>query len=266
MIGDPAPRHPEHDAVSDEVRSWYRAPAPAIGLGVVRTEDGYLSDPAGGTGPRRFVMTVEDPGEVEPALEAAAAFYGAAPFEVWIDDRGRAERLTPVLAAAGMAPLGATVVLALVGAVRADRLAGRPSVEEVVDSSTLREWAVVKIRGFDDDEGQPNPERLEREVQARRSEWPLCRYQLARIDGEPVAVLGHYTGRDQMVFNLATRLPFRHRGIASSLLARWSEEAEEPPVRSRLINCDDRGPADELYRRLGFGDEVYWYRRFGPAG
>jgi GNAT superfamily N-acetyltransferase len=65
-----------------------------------------------------------------------------------------------------------------------------------------------------------------------------------------------------MVFNLATRLPFRHRGIARSVLARWSGAADQHRTRSHLINCDDGGPAEVLYRRLGFTDEVYWYRRY----
>lgn len=77
-----------------------------------------------------------------------------------------------------------------------------------------------------------------------------------------MAILGHYTGQDQMVFTLATRLPFRRRGIARAMLARWSADGDQRGVRSHLINCDDGGPADALYHRLGFTDEVYWYRRY----
>jgi GNAT superfamily N-acetyltransferase len=138
-------------------------------------------------------------------------------------------------------------------------------IEEVRDPEQLREWATIKIQGFSDVGERPAPDRLRRELIARQADWPVSRYQLARLGGEGVAILGHYTGRDQMVFNLATRLPFRHRGIAQSMLARWSEESEEDGeqgVRSRLINCDDGGPAHALYLRLGFTDEIYWHRRF----
>ena len=65
---------------------------------------------------------------------------------------------------------------------------------------------------------------IEAELAEREAGWPLCRYKLARLGGEGVAILGHYTGKDQMVFNLATRLPLHYRGIAQSMLARWSEE------------------------------------------
>jgi hypothetical protein len=64
---------------------------------------------------------------------------------------------------------------------------------------------------------------IEAELAEREAEWPLCRYKLARLGGEGVAILGHYTGKDQMVFNLATRLPFHHRGIAQSI-ADWLEK------------------------------------------
>jgi GNAT superfamily N-acetyltransferase len=65
-----------------------------------------------------------------------------------------------------------------------------------------------------------------------------------------------------MVFLLATRLPFRHCGIAQGMLAHWSRQAKGADIRSLLINCDDGGQAAALYRRLGFTDEVYWHRRY----
>ncbi|MGH9917917.1 MAG: hypothetical protein ACRD6W_03450, partial [Nitrososphaerales archaeon] len=139
------------------------------------------------------------------------------------------------------------------------------AVEDVVGIEQLLEWATVKIQGFADAEEHPGPQELQTELAERLAEWPICRYQLARLGGQGIAILGHYIGQDQMVFLLATRLPFRHRGIAQSMLTRWSAGGGEDSVRSRLINCDDGGPADALYRRLGFTDEVYWYRRFAPA-
>jgi len=254
--------------VSGEVRSWYTASTPAIGLSVVATSYGFLgsSDRAE---LKRLVLTEEAPARVAACLDDAARYYRTPTFEVWVDDRVRADRLTPALSSAGMEPVADTVVLALVGPVRADPRAEGLVIEEVSDSEQLREWATIKIQGFSDVGERPDPNRLRMELAQRQAEWPVSRYLLARLHGEGVAILGHYTGRDQMVFNLATRLPFRHRGIAQSMLALWSEESEEDgeqPVRSHLINCDDGGPADALYHRLGFTDEVYWHRRFVPTG
>lgn len=253
-------RHPEHDAVSGQVRSWYTASTPAIGLSVLPVPYGFLTD-SDRDELKRLLLTEDAADRVPACLDAAADFYGASAFEVWVDDRARAERLTPALTSAGLEPVRDTVVLALVGSVRAHPGPDGLVVEDVSDLDQLRAWETIRIQGFSDAEEDPAPERLATEVAGRQAEWPICRYQLARLGAEGVAVLGHYTGRDQMVFSLATRLPFRHRGIAQSLLARWSEEAGEH-VRSRLINCDDGGRPHALYRRLGFTDEVFWHRRY----
>jgi hypothetical protein len=254
-------RHSEHDAVSKEVRSWYTASTPEIGLSVISTSYGFLTE-SDRAERNRLVLIEESPGGMASALAAAADFYGSSAFEVWIDDRARADRLTAALTSGGIVPVQDTVVLALVGPVRAGRGPDGLSVDDVVDLDQLREWATVKIQGFDGAEERPAPQQLQDELAERQADWPVCRYQIARLGGEAVAILGHYTGQDQMVFSLATRLAFRHHGIAQSMLARWSEEGDAQPIRSHLINCDDAGPADALYRRLGFTDEVYWYRRF----
>ncbi len=258
----PATRHPEHDAVSAEVRSWYTDSTPSIDLAVVSTGYGFLTHSESRAELKRLVLTVDTPGEVAPALSAAGDFLGTQAFDVWVDDRGRADRLAGALRSAGLEPDQNTVVLALVGDIRAERRTEGLTLEDVTDLDQLSKWVAVKIQGFADIEDPPTPQQLDGELANRRAEWPVCRYQLARLDGEEVAILGHYTGGDQMVFSLATQLAFRHRGIAQTVLARWSQEGDDQSVRSRLINCDDGGPADALYRRLGFVDEVYWHRRY----
>jgi hypothetical protein len=247
--------------VAAEVRSWYTSPTPAIGLSLISTSYGFLTE-SDRAERNRLVLTHESADGVADALATATDFFGTAAFEVWVDDRSRADHLTPALSSAGMEPVSDTVVLALLGSVRADRGPYGLAVEDVVDPNGLEEWATVKIQSFADSEERPDPEQIQKELTERREEWPICRYQLARLGGEAVAILGHYTGLDQMVFNLATRLPFRHRGIAQSVLARWSVAGDRRRTRSHLINCDDGGPAEALYRRLGFTDEVYWYRRY----
>jgi hypothetical protein len=254
-------RHPEHDAVSSTVRSWYTASTPEIGMSVKPTSYGFLTD-SDRAERKRLVLTVESPKEVADALAAAAEYYGTSSFEVWVDERSRAERLTAALGLAGREPVQDTAVLALVGPVRADPGPNGLVVTDVADPERLREWATVKIKGFADTEQLPGHQQLEAELADRTAEWPVCRYQLARLDGQAVAILGHYLGYDQMVFLLATRVPFRRHGIAQSMLTRWSQAADGQSNRSHLINCDDRGPAAALYRRLGFTDEVYWYRRY----
>jgi ribosomal protein S18 acetylase RimI-like enzyme len=118
----------------------------------------------------------------------------------------------------------------------------------------------VKLQSFADSEDLPAPHAVTAEVGARRGELPLAEYQLGVLGGEPVAVLAHYPGADDLVFLLGTRVPFRHRGIAQAMLARWA--AAGAGARSLIINASEGSAAAALYRRLGFTDEVYWYSRY----
>ena len=254
-------RHPAHAAVRETVRSWYVGATPEVGITAVEAELAFLvcSDrvPL-----RRAVLTADEAASVPQALAEAAAVLGTTSFEVWIDDRGRAEQLDDALGDAGFRRVVDTVVLALVGPVRARPGPQSLRVEDVVDDEGLRTWVTVKLRGFADSEDPPSPEQIESELSARRAEWPVSRYELAHLGAEPVAALGHHTGRDQMVFLLATRTPFRRLGVAQNLLAHWSHEAAVRAPRSLLINCDESSAPAALYRRIGFTDEVYWHRRY----
>ena len=87
-------------------------------------------------------------------------------------------------------------------------------------------------------------------------------YWLARVDGDPAAALSWYDGEDRLVFSLATRLPFRRRGIASHLLCRLLGDSERKNTRSVVINANEVGIPIKLYRRLGFTDEVYWHATY----
>lgn len=263
--------HPQHDLVAQEVRSWYtywpgQAPGPArsepdVGVRTRREAFGYLREGPGPAG-RRIVLTLDEPVDVPAALDSAARLYGTEAFDVWVDDRGRAAVLEAALAAGFQAPDN-TIVLGLVGPLRAARGPAGLEVREVTDEEALRLWARVRLLGFSDSEEEPPAAKLDEQLAARRAEWPISRYELAILDGEPAAILAHYTGsQDQMVFLLATRVPFRHRGVAQSLLGRWTERVMNEGARSLLINCDEHGRPAALYRRMGFVDEVYWHRRY----
>lgn len=213
------------------------------------------------TDARRLVLTTPGPASVTEALSATTDFYGSRDFEVWIDDRSLAARVTPELTAAGWEAVQDTVVLALVGPLRAAAGPEDLAFDDVVDLDGLRTWETVRLQAFADTEEPPPATEVDAALSVRQAEWPVCRYQLARLDGRAVGILGHYTGRDQMVFLLGTRPTARHRGIAQAMLRHWVHGAEGANVRSLLINCDDGGPAAALYHRVGFTDEVYWHRR-----
>jgi ribosomal protein S18 acetylase RimI-like enzyme len=251
--------HPEHDAVASEVSGWFTASAPEIGYEVSENWYGYQSDL--GSGQARVILRVAEPGQVPAALADAAAAGGAGTLTIWVDDRERAARLDGALRSAGCRPGDATTHLALVGP-----MTGRPDpgrlVVQSVDEAGLAAWATVKLQSFGDTESAPAPERLAEEVAVRRDELTLAECQLGLLGGERVAVLAYYRGHDQLVFNLGTRVPFRHRGIAQAMLAHWVDAGIADGCRSLIINATDGGAPAALYRRIGFTDEIYWYRKY----
>jgi hypothetical protein len=236
--------HPHHDEVASELRRWHTESFPELGITVQRDWFGLLSN-ADGPYPR-VLLTVDDPALVARALDEATALLGADGFGIQLDDRERAARLEPALVAAGCRPIKSTTHLALVGELRAGPLTPGLSVEVVATEDDLARWASVNAR----------------ELETRRRERPAIELWLARVDGEEAAVLGFYTGADQLAWNLATRVAFRHRRIARSLLARWAAAGSAAGVRSLVINADDPGRPADLYRRLGFVDEVVFHRRY----
>lgn len=250
--------HPEHDAVAREVSGWFTASAPEIGYEVSESWYGYQSDL--GSGQARVILRVGEPGQVPAALADAAA-GGAGTLTIWVDDRERAARLDGALRSAGCRPGDATTHLALVGPMTGRTDPGRLVVQSV-DEAGLAEWATVKLQSFGDTESAPSPERLAEEVAVRRDELELAECQLGLLGAERVAVLAYYRGHDQLVFNLGTRVPFRHRGIAQAMLAHWVDAGVADGCRSLIINATDGDAPAALYRRIGFTDEIYWYRKY----
>jgi GNAT superfamily N-acetyltransferase len=278
-MADPIPspdtgRHHDHDAVSREVRSWYTSAVPEIGLDGAAHWFGFACMVAADRA--RVVLSIADPAEVQAALTAARSACPADSYLIMVDDRDRAARLDAALREHGCRHEESTTYLALTAPmVSAARGPDRLEVTTVGEGE-LETWARVKLQSFADNEDAPAPEAVAAEVAARRGELPLAEYQLGTIDAEPVAVLAHYPGVDDLVFILGTRVPYRHRGIAQALLARWAGAAgpatpAAPAAqaadgrearRSLIINATDDGAPAALYRRLGFTDEVYWYSKY----
>ena len=252
--------HPEHDALQRELRSWFTNSAPTIGYFVSKHWYGYLTEPDSCFG-ARLILDVEEAEQVPEALAEAKSACPNQEITIWVDDRERVRRLDRSLRELGCRPAKATTHLALVG--RLNTRKGPENLEiKTVDPLDLESWATVKLQSFDDVETNPSPERLSTEIVVRRSEFAQADYQLGMIKGEPVAVLGYYRGLDRLAFILGTRMPYRHRGIAQAMLATWVDAGLADGCRSLMINADDPGMPADLYRRIGFVDEVYWYKRY----
>jgi len=251
--------HPEHDAVAAEVASWYTASTPEIGHEVNELWYGYHCNL--GPDKARVVLRVDEPGQVPMALRDARPAGGMRTLTILVDNRDRAARLNAALADNGYQPGDATTNLALVGPMTGH--AGPDGlVIESVDETGFADWSTVKLQAFNDNESAPAPDQLARTVAVRRSELAISECQIGLLGGEKVAVLAYYRGTDQMVFNLGTRVPYRHQGIAQAMLARWVDAGVASGCRSLMINAAERGRPAQLYRRLGFIDEIYWYQTY----
>jgi GNAT superfamily N-acetyltransferase len=251
--------HPEHEALHLELQRWFRTSEPALDYVVTKHWYGYLSELRSVLG-ARLILTIDDPGDLAAALEDARRRSSGA-VTIWVDDRERYGHLDHALRASGCLPGKSVAHLALVG-----ELTARPGpaslVVHDVDLGGLEEWVVAKLKCFGDTEAAPSDEQIAREMRVRAPELALARLQLARLEGDAVGVLAFYAGPDQLVFNLGTRVAFRHRGIAQQLLSDWVAAGRAQGCRSLMINADHLGAPEALYKRIGFVDEVYWYQGY----
>jgi hypothetical protein len=103
------------------------------------------------------------------------------------------------------------------------------------------------------------------ELAVRSPELALASLALARLDGEPIGVTAFYRRSDQLLFNVGTRVPFRQRGVAQAMLGHWVRQGLAANCRSLIVNADDPGKPQLLYRHMGFVDEVYWYQSYSLA-
>lgn len=253
-------RHPQHDAIAATVRSWYTSSTPSMGYHVEQRPLGsYMRHPAGFGG-----VTLADAGleDVPALLTDVRTYYGDTSVGIYIDNRQLDATLGPALVAAGCGRGSEETYLAHVGAAPELRLVPGVVLEPMTEASNA-EWSTTKLKGFANSEEAPDPEHLADEVALRRAEIAgEGRFFFARAGREAAAIIGLYEGDDRHIFLLATRVPFRNRGIARWLLSHVIAETYAGGHRSVLITCDPADTPIQLYRRLGFTDEVYWRRRY----
>jgi ribosomal protein S18 acetylase RimI-like enzyme len=259
-------RHPDHDTVAREVRSWYTESYPAMGYHRERRRFGIhgrnLHLPfMGGSVILEALMVAQIP----EFLVDARDYFGGAEVEVSVDDRQRDAEIGAALVAAGLARERAWSALAHVGRIpEAPPVAGLTI--EPLSAADVEAFSIAKLKGFAGDEAKPAPKRLAEEMAFRRNEMAdVGRGLVARIDGEIAAVLGYYEGQDRDLSILTTRVPFRGRGIARQLLRHALADAGARGCRSVVIVADEDDSPIQFYRRAGFIDELCWRRTYRLA-
>jgi GNAT superfamily N-acetyltransferase len=201
--------------------------------------------------------------DVPKLLEDLREYSGEEEITFHIDDRELDERIGPVLVENGCTPDVAEVFLAHTGGM--PLLASEPEnlSLEAVNEGAIEEAMRTERKGFSGSEAEPDVEDLRRRLTLRRAEMGgQGRFLLARVAGEPASVVAFYEGEDRFVHHLATRVPFRRRGIASRLLKEVLAGARERGCRSTIISAAEKGRPVGLYHSLGFTDEVYWRREY----
>lgn len=244
-----------------DVRGWYRASDPRTGYNVERRRYGFY----GRASRERFdrvIVTDLPPADAGRFAQDLREYYGGAPVRVVADDPAIAREIGDALLTAGCSADHAIVYLAHVGVVPSAPVFPGLNVEEVTEE-TLREHVITRIKGFADSEAEPPAAQVDEEAARRRAVLGTGSHHfIARIGGAAAGVVGWREGRDRLIFQLATRLPFRDRGIATSLLCGILGDAYAGGCASVLINTDPDGLAIHLYRRLGFVDEVCRHWRY----
>jgi ribosomal protein S18 acetylase RimI-like enzyme len=259
-------RHPDHDAVACAVRGWYTESYPTAGYIRERRRFGVYS---------RYIPAPQDGGVIVEALtreqvaeflEDARRHFGGAPVGISIDDRQQDAEIGPALVAAGVKRESAWSHLTHVGALPEAPLVAGLTIEPLV-AGDVEAFSVAKLKGFANDEAEPSPQRLAEEVAYRHVQMAdEGRGLLARVEGEPAAILAYYEGWDRDLCLLTTRVPFRRRGIARRLICHFLTDARAQGCRSVVVGANLDDTPIQLYRRMGFTDEVYWSRGYRLLG
>lgn len=260
-------RHRDHDRLRAEVRSWYRTSMPELGYQAVQRRFGSYRRHAENPDSGLIIVDAMTPDEVPQFLADAVSYFENGAVNIWLDDKDLDAALGPALVAAGALKDTANTHLAHVG-LRPERFQSSAVTVEAVTADTLMDYLLVKLKGFANSEDAPAADDVEKELAVRQRELAsIGRFLITRVGDEPAAILGYYDGTDRLIFNLATRTPFRMRGLARHLLCRVIAESYDQGGRSIIINTDPDDTPIQWYRRLGFTDEVYWRRnyRFEPA-
>jgi len=255
-------RHPEHDRLCEEVGSWYRTSLPELGYHVERRRFGFYRRHAENPDSGLIIVAALEPDEVPEFLADARSYFDNRAVNIWLDDKDLDATLGPALVAAGASKDKENTHLAHVGP-RPERFQLPGITVEHVTAAALMDYVLVKLKGFANSEDAPPIEDVDQELAVRGSELVRTgRFLIARVGDEPAAILGYYDGSDRLIFNLATRTPFRMRGVARHLLCQVVADSYEQGCRSVVINTDPSDTPIQWYSRLGFTDEVYWRRNY----
>ncbi len=139
------------------------------------------------------------------------------------------------------------------------------------------DWAVyTRLEALDWQEstarqGRPyEPQVIAEFTASKRAKWPEVRYWLAHVDGAARAYCSSWPGIGGvgMIEDLFTHPGYRHRGIATALIARCVADARERGAGPVVIGADPTDTPMRMYAALGFRPELltaHWSRQIATS-
>lgn len=254
-------RHPDHDRLIHVVPGWYHHSSPEMGYYTERREFGFYNRNLKAQASAKGQVSVKNisPSQIQKFLADLRQYFGNGPVQIWIDDRETDAQVCDALMASGCTRHGPVSYLAHVGP--APEISPVPGLKiESVTLANLVVYVKTKVMGFANSESEPSRDKLEEEIALRRVEMEgLAQFLLARVGNEAAGIIGWYDiDSDRLIFQVTTRIPFRQRGIAKHLVSYVLTDAYNQGTRAVIINADQTDMPIEIYRRLGFIDEVFW--------
>lgn len=253
------PSHPAHEDLVQEVRSWYIQDYTDLGKVVARRRFGYYSRIEKTGYCDVHLVKPFDPSEAAAFHADVCAFYGQRRVLIFTHGQAVDSQLSEALVQASCARGSAKLYLAHVNGGSLPAAGQGTSRIEPVTHRNLLDYQIAKLKAFADSEEEPDPAAVEAGMRIRRAELNADgAFLIARAGDEAAGIIGWYEGADRYVFHLATRRPFRNRGIARQLLSHLVADTYALDRRSLLIATDPADTPIQFYRRMGFVDEIYW--------
>ena len=256
-------RHSAHDEITDEVKSWFQTPNRTFT--VQKRRYGYYTRVI--DAPEHSSVLVESlsPDGVADFLKDLRTYYQAQPVKFFIDRPEIDAEVREGLVSAGCLRTNEWTYLAHVGQVpKIEPVSGL--VIETVTPANILDYQRAKLQGFANSEAEPDAEALASGLRLRRIEMKGSgRFLIAQVGAEAAGIIGWHEGADRLIFHLTTRVPFRGQGIAKHLLCYVIRDTYDKGLRSVIIFTDPEDTPIQLYRRLGFSDEVYRHAKYQYA-
>jgi GNAT superfamily N-acetyltransferase len=130
-----------------------------------------------------------------------------------------------------------------------------------VSQHNLAVFSDTKLRAWSSSEDTPNDHALQAEIERRTRELRGSgRGMLAMIDDAPAGFIWWYDEPSHIrwIRQLATRTPYRKRGVATRMLVNCVQSAYQAGMMAVIISVDpDNNTALKLYSELGFSHSVY---------